>query len=142
MTNEIIAGVSRKLYQAFGNGYRIYKNDVKQGLTEPCFFIAILAPSHNPYLGRRRRIAVPLDVHYIPEDGGDNGTMADVGDRLFSELEYITDADGNMHRGRDMSYEIQDGVLHFFVTYAVILNEYDKGETMEILNLSESIKEE
>lgn len=138
MVNEIVAGVSAKLYETFGDGYRIYQNDISQGLSEPCFFLAVLSPSHTPYLGRRRKITVPLDVHFFPEDGGDNQEMARVGDLLFSALEFITTTDGaDSFRGREMSYEIQEGVLHFFVTYAVILNEIREEETMETLSLKE-----
>mgnify|MGYP001103703448 CR=1 FL=1 len=138
MVNEIVAGVSRKLSETFGDGYRIYQNDVSQGLSEPCFFLAVLSPSHTPYLGRRRKITVPLDVHFFPEDGGDNREMARVGDLLFSALEFISTTDGvDSFRGREMSYEIQEGVLHFFVTYAVILNEIREEETMETLSLKE-----
>ncbi len=46
-----------------------------------------------------------------------------------------------MFRGRQMRYEIQDGVLHFFVTYAVILNEIREEETMEILSLKEGTED-
>ncbi len=140
VVNEITAGVSLKLYETFGSSYRIYQNDVSQGLFEPCFFLAVLSPSHKPYLGRRRKITVPLDVHFFPEDAGNNREMARVGDLLFSALEFITTTDGqDVVRGRDMSYEVQDSVLHFFVTYSVLLNETPQKEEMESLSLKERV---
>ena len=53
MINEIIKGVSMKLNATFGAGYKIYQNDVEQGLKEPCFLIAVLQPEITPMLGRR-----------------------------------------------------------------------------------------
>lgn len=142
IVNEIVEGVSRRLNETFGDGYRIYQNDVRQGLLEPCFFLAVLAPSQQPYLGRRRKVTVPLDVHFFPEDEGDNRELTRVGDLLFSALELISTTDGvDLFRGRQMRYEIQDGVLHFFVTYAVILNEIREEETMEILSLKEGTED-
>ena len=142
IVNEIVEGVSRRLNETFGDGYRIYQNDVRQGLLEPCFFLAVLAPSQQPYLGRRRKVTVPLDVHFFPEDEGDNRELTLVGDLLFSALEFISTTDGvDLFRGRQMRYEIQDGVLHFFVTYAVILNEIREEETMEILSLKEGTED-
>ncbi len=135
MVNEIISGVSMKLNETFGDGYRIYKNDVSQGLVEPCFFIAALSPYHTPYLGKRRKITVPLDVHFFPVDGGDNDEMMQVGDRLFFALEFITTLEGDCFLGREMRYEIQDNVLHFFVTYSTILNEIVKENLMEDVNV-------
>lgn len=142
IVNEIVEGVSRRLNETFGDGYRIYQNDVRQGLLEPCFFLAVLAPSQQPYLGRRRKVTVPLDVHFFPEDEGDNRELTRVGDLLFSALEFISTTDGvDLFRGWQMHYEIQDGVLHFFVTYAVILNEIREEETMEILSLKEGTED-
>ena len=66
--------------------------------------------------------------------------MARVGDLLFSALEFITTTDGqDVVRGCDMSYEVQDGVLHFFVTYSVLLNEIQQKEEMESLSLKERV---
>ena len=38
-----------------------------------------------------------------------------------------------------MSYEVQDSVLHFFVTYSVLLNETPQKEEMESLSLKERV---
>ena len=135
MVNEIISGVSMKLNEVFGDSYRIYKNDVKQGLSEPCFFIAALAPFHSPYLGRRRKITIPLDVHFFPVDGGDNGEMMQVGDQLFFALEFIAVPEGDHFRGREMRYEIQENVMHFFVTYSMVLNELTEEAAMEDIRI-------
>lgn len=128
MLNDIVKGVAKQLGAVFGEGYRVYQNDVKQGLQEPCFFIAVLNPSLEPLLGSRRMKRVPLDVHYFPEDPGNNADLAETGDSLLEALEYITLPDGNLLRGTDMSYQVVDGVLHFFVSYNHTLNRAGPGE--------------
>ena len=47
MVNKIIQGVAAALKSI---GYPIYQDNVEQGLSSPCFFIATLAPSmvRNP----------------------------------------------------------------------------------------------
>lgn len=135
MIDEILSGVSIKLNSVFGDDYEVYVNDVNQGLSEPCFFIAVLSPSHAPLLGKRMKITMPLDVHYFPISDGDNYEMSRVGDQLFKALAFIkTPAFGSFH-GRQMRWQIYDGVLHFFVTYIVILNEIENKESMEKLNI-------
>lgn len=137
VANEIISAVSVRLAETF-DGYKIYQNDVQQGLKEPCFFIAVLNPMHTPFLARRRKITVPLDIHFFPERKGDNQTMCDVADQLIDALEYVATPDeADLLRANNMSYEIQDGVLHFFVTYAVVLNDYQPEDAMETLDLEE-----
>ena len=48
MIQEIIEGVAQALYQTFGDEYKIYENDVEQGLQEPCFFLGVLQPTLSP----------------------------------------------------------------------------------------------
>lgn len=117
MLNEIIKGVSMKLNTSFGDGYKIYQSDVKQGLKEPCFFIAVLQPELSPLLGTRRMNRNPLDVQYIPSGPGENAEMFSVAGKLVEVLEFITLPGGDLLHGTKMNYEVVDGVLHFFVNY-------------------------
>lgn len=133
MIGEIIKGVSVGLHAAFGEGYKTYHNDVKQSLKEPCFFIVPLAPSMSPLQLHRFLQTNPLDVQYFPRDGGDNAEMLAVAGELFGCLRLITLPDGGRLRGTEMSYEIVDGVLHFFVTYTCILHELCEDNRMELL---------
>ena len=117
MLNEIIKGVSMKLNATFGNRYKAYENDVKQGLKPPCFFIGVLKPGLSPLVGRRYLSTNPLDVRFIPADSGRNIEMFNIAAELLEALEYITLPDGDMLRGTGMNYEVVDGVLHFFINY-------------------------
>lgn len=140
MVNEIIKGVSVKLNTTFGDHYKIYRNDVKQGLKQPCFFIAVLKPELSPLIGRRYMSRNPLDVHYIPADSGNNAEMHTVADDLMESLEFITLPNGDQLHGTSMNFEVVDGVLHFFVNYNLPLIKLAEGTSMNTLNVAVGTK--
>ena len=135
MINEIIKGVSMKLNATFGAGYKIYQNDVEQGFKEPCFFIAVLKPDIAPLQKNRFMNRNPLDVHYFPTSGRNNSEMFKVAGDLMGCLEFITLPDGDVLHGTSMSYEVEDGVLHFFVNFNLTLSRPSEETPMETLNV-------
>lgn len=135
MLNEIIKGVSMKLKSTFGDKYRAYENDVKQGLKPPCFFIGVLNPALSPLIGKRYLSTNPLDVRFIPADGGRNSEMFSVAAELLEALEFITLPSGDLLHGTKMNYEIVDGVLHFFVNYNLTMIKPTDDPKMETLDL-------
>ena len=138
MLNEIIKGVSVRLYDSFGDAYRIYQNDVEQGLKEPCFFIQILEPSRSPLLGQRSMVRIPLDISYFPRRGGNNDEMLSVGWQLMEQLEYITLPNGDTVRGTKMTFEVVDGVLHFFVGYNMTILHPEDKQFMDTVDMDVS----
>jgi hypothetical protein len=136
MVNDIIKGIAKALSDMFGSDYRIYVENVPQGFEEPCFSIVPImgdrtAKSPNRYLSRNK-----FDIHYFPKDEHqEKREMLSVGESLFLSLEYINVLD-NLCRGTKMSYEIIDGVLHFFVNYDLFVVKDMSGvekPTMETL---------
>ena len=133
MINEIISGLTNGIYEEFGSGYKIYTEDVEQGLSEPCFFIAVLDARQVRIIGNRYMLTAVLDVHYFPSTKAKNKEMQDVASRLYKVLERITFLDGDMLNGFELKWEAVDEVLHFFVTYKPTMNylaapEEDMGE--------------
>jgi hypothetical protein len=53
MINSIIEAISVSLNGEFGDDYEIHMEEIKQGLKEPCFFIACLNPTNNLFMGKR-----------------------------------------------------------------------------------------
>jgi hypothetical protein len=132
MVNEILTGISVKLNQVFGDGFEIYGDtQVQQGLKEPCFFIAVLNPSQTKLLGQRYFREHPIDVHYFPEQSGNNIELHNVASELFEALEYITLLNGDLVHGTSMDYEIVDDVLHFRVNYNMFLRKDVELDPME-----------
>ena len=41
MINQLMGGISRLLYERFGEGTVIYQDAVPQGFQEPCFFLLL-----------------------------------------------------------------------------------------------------
>lgn len=138
MLNEIIKGVARRLNAAFGDEYTIYQNGVRQGWQEPCFFIGVLQPEQLPLLGGRARRRNPLVVQYFPQAAGDNAELLDTAERLLLELTYIRLANGDCLRGTGMRYEIADGVLHFFVSYNMLVEQTQAQVNMEDLTVEQN----
>lgn len=135
MINEIIQGVSIKLNAYFEGKYKIYQNDVEQGFTTPCFFITALKPDISPLQKNRYMSRNPLDVHYFPTNGRNNAEMYEVAGDLVKCLEYITLPNGDMFHGTSVSYQVEDGVLHFFINYNLTLYRPTDDPTMEELEV-------
>lgn len=126
MLNSLIDGIAIKLRETFGSDYRIHREDVEQGLKEPCFIIQVIEPMQSAKLPNRYLRQYSFDVLYFPKSTSKpKYEMYDVAEKLFIELEYITILD-NFCKGTKMQYEIVDNVLHFFVNY----NFYVKKEVV------------
>ncbi len=140
MVNKIIAGISIKLNQVFGEDYEIYTSEIKQGLKEPCFFIKCLDVNQNQVIGSRYFRSQPFDIHYFPKTEEDSELLETV-EKLFDTLEYITLEDGDLLHGSKMNGEVADDVLHFFVNYDLhVLKEKVKDEPMGTLYTKGMVK--
>jgi 3'-phosphoadenosine 5'-phosphosulfate (PAPS) 3'-phosphatase len=112
--NDVRYAVHAALDTAFPD-IPIMGEEIKQGLTPPCFFVKLLEPEQNQELGRRFFRYHPFDVHYFAPERR-NEDMLDMADRLTEVLQQIEVA-GRPVRGTKMRFEIVDEVLHFFVEY-------------------------
>ncbi len=129
MINKIVDGISKALNQEFGDEYEIYQNNVMQGLDEPCFFIAVLEPSKDQLLQNRFLQRNPFDVHYFPKRWDDNREMQEAAERMLDCLEWII-LEEPIH-GTEIRWQIEDGVLHFFVSYNVVRNRMIQKDLMQ-----------
>lgn len=140
MVNDVFDGISIKLNEEFGDSYPIYSEQVDQHFTEKCFYIDLLKPLIQPYVGDRYLRIYPFDIRFYPiENNNMNVQMCDVADKLIEVLRYIT-VDGNLVRGINMNYEIVDDVLHFMVQYNIIVKRIKEQEFMETYDLDQFVK--
>ena len=130
MINEILKGIAQALRDEFGESLNIYLNEVEQGLIEPCFFIMVLNPDVKQVLGRRYVLNCPVSVQFI--SGEDREVINDTGSRLFNCLELIS-VSGDLARGRNMEYSVNEDILTFTVTYNIYFYKKQKKESMESL---------
>lgn len=138
MINELITSISQALDTAFSN-VEIHTDEIKQGLTEPCFFIMLLQPKQEQILGPRYYREQSFDIHYFPKTDN-TAQLNEVSDRLMDTLEYIG-FDGGLLRGTKMKSEIVAGILHFFIDYNFyIVKEQANSEYMEQLKVKGKVK--
>ena len=135
MVNQIIEGVASSLYESLGEGYTIFRHDLRQGLEPPCFLILAVGPSLDPQPNNVDRLTVPLDISFFPEDGGDNTGMYQVGLKVMEAAELIPLTKDKRLRGLRRSMDIVDGVLHVAVTYEVFLRKVEEVDPMKTLDL-------
>lgn len=114
-------------------GFEIFQNRVEQGFETPCFFISVLKPEASPLLGQRSMRRYALDIQYFPTETRKNDEMYQVADRLMESLEFIRLPEGDLLHGTHISYEVVDGVLHFFVIYTLSMYRPAESTYMETL---------
>lgn len=142
MIDDLINGISVKLYELFGDGYDIEIDELPQGFAPPGFWITALKQSQAAGLDNRYRRKYHFDVLYYPRIDTESQTreISAVAEALLLGLEYIT-AGGNLVRGTDISYEVQDNVLHFFITFDLFVEKVrDKVDLMGELVQTQHLK--
>lgn len=143
MINKIIDGISAALDAEFNttaDGYEIYTENIKQGLSEPCFSIVCLNPRMEQFLGKRYFKQNQFCIHYFPKADEKNYESLMVIERLFDCLELIT-VNGDLCRGTGMNVEMADGVVSFMVNYDMFM--YKQGEStpaMETYSVDTDVK--
>lgn len=133
MVTDIVNGISVKLNKTFGDDFTTYSKNTEQGLHEPCFFIQLLTVLNTPFVGKRKRKDFPFDIHYFPVNDADNEAMIEIGEKMADSMEFITLLNGDVMHGKDISFQIIDGVLHFNITYSVFQNEINTESSMETI---------
>ena len=140
MENKIITGISQKLFETFGLDYKIYTENVEQFLNPPCFYVELLQSSMQQIVSRRYRLENLFDIHFFTNENEPKNDFRRVADILYDALEYIS-VESDLVRGLGMHYEIVDDVLHFFVSYNLILiKTLEPEEKMETLKTRGEIK--
>lgn len=131
----------------------IYKEKIVQGMKKPCFFIWVMDVSQEKIMRNVYTRDYQMNIRYHPEekDTKTYETLADIGNKL---LEYLTQIevpiflgrydnegepieDMKPIRGSQMSFEIKEDVLQFYVTYSIkakqLVDEVPGMESLEII---------
>ena len=141
MLNEIVNGIGLKLSKSF-NGIDIHKEELEQGFEEPCFFIDLLNPSEKQIIGNRYLRSYLFDIVYFPKKKSSE-EIFEVLDKLYSVLEYIELDDGTLIRGIERSSREEDRILHFFITYEMVIYKLDEEKPkMKKLDVNNGLKED
>ncbi len=141
MIEFIINAIALAINKKFGDSYKIYKDEIKQGLQEPCFFICCLNPTNDLFRDRRYFRKNSFVIQYFPLDKlSPKAECNAVADALYLCLEWIT-VNGDLTMGTKMNYEIVDGILNFFINYDMFMIVENETVPMEILSIQTTEKE-
>lgn len=127
--NDIIDGIAKAIYNEFGEGYTIYKEQVPQNAETPCFFILCTYNSLNRFRGKRYKVRNHYVIQYIPPDDADIRTECyDVSQRLSLCLEFVGSGDG-LIKGNNMSSTTTEDLLEFTVDFDLFAVRDETPET-------------
>lgn len=141
MINTIIQSISITLDAEFNEkNYNFHMEEVKQGLKEPCFFIACVNPTTKLFLGKRYFRKNQFVIQYFPESKTNWQSECNaVAERMIWCLEYITTTTGDTFRGTNINYQVIDGVLNFFVNYDCFVYRVEQNEPMESMSTDTTV---
>ena len=141
LVNETIKGIANKLYNLFGGSYKIYSENIKQELKNPCFNIVTLSVGRRDLVGERYIYEQSFDIHFFPRKLGCRDEMLEIRDTLLHNLRFIKLLDDSYLYGTNIRGEIVEDVLHIFVNYDSIIVDVKKvNEYMGNLEINGGIK--
>lgn len=127
--NDIIAAISIKLNEMFGDQYRIYDDKIPQGFKEPAFLILFLSLEQVQQVGNRWRINTLFNIQYFPQNG--RVEASDMTLKVQQALKEIELLNGNIMRGTNANSEVVDGIAHNFVNFNFFLKEVEMQDFVE-----------
>lgn len=120
LVNDVINAITVELHDKFGDGYTYYREDVEQNVRKPSFLVRALNPMARVFNQWVIEWTVPMTIHYFTgkENTFDaNQDCLDIAENLFTRLNVLDREGKPWLRGKDISWEIVEGVLQFFITY-------------------------
>lgn len=124
-----IAVEVRKAVSGAFPGVPIYTETVRQGASEPCFYVRLSSEDRRKELGRRYRHTYVFEIRYCPspEDADETGR---VGGELLSCLELLPESGA---RGRKLDMKTKGKELFATVMYRFCAQEEepDGGAVMQ-----------
>lgn len=121
MVNNCFNWITVALHNEFGSDYKFYVEEIEQNVKKPCFVVGTLNPLVKARSPVKYRRVVPIVLYYFTNKENTVDAKRDcyeIAERLFDSLEYLRADDDVIIRGSDISWEVVEGVLQFFVTYS------------------------
>lgn len=143
MTNTVINAITQTLHSIFGDDYHYYKEEINQNIEYPCFVVQPLEPSVRSTNRYRYIQTIPLVIYYFGEknDSSNHEKCYDISSTLWHKLEYLPLDDDTLIRGYNVSWEINEGVLQFYITYRIVMiGDMPDTTDMEILKTTQKTK--
>lgn len=144
LAGDLIKSALARRLAALFPGITIYKEKVEQGLKYPSFFILQLNVTQEGDLRPYKWLNFQMNIRYRPtkDYNSKRSELDQLGLDMIDGLEEV-EVEGKPLRGRDMNYEIIDGVLQFFINFRMrVKKEQEAGQKMLELENSVYVKEE
>ena len=132
-------GITKALYDAYK--VTVYLQWKENKMKFPCFLVSVADSNHDLHVSKLYDRKLDYTVKYflndesIPVDYRKD--LLQIGEQLYDILEYVKVGD-RITRGEGMKYNENDGVLHFIVTYEMLLHkEAKRVPAMERLQVNE-----
>ena len=118
---EVVSAISKNIRSGFSKQEikAIYKNMPQQNTQKPYAFIHQISSDHQNEMRNRANWTFMLDVRVHPDDKQTDVQSwgRQIALRLIDILNIII-ISGQAVKARSIQYKVEDGVLHFIVSYA------------------------
>lgn len=135
MVNDLFDWITIALYNKFGDDYKYYVEEVEQNTSKPCFVVGALEPIVRRQSPVRYDRVFPIVIYYFTDKDSTSQAKRDcydVAEKLLEALEEINNTEGDvLIRGYNISWEIVEGVLEFFINYRFYTYREVESEVME-----------
>lgn len=132
MINKVVSGVCIALYKTFGDKYSIYKEEIKQGLQEPCFFVDCIIPKRTKVLNNRYYRENTFSINYFPKSNNYRKECNEVLEKMYGALEYIM-VDNSLVMGKNLNFDFSDGVMIVTINFDFHTFEYTKDKENNLM---------
>lgn len=122
----MINDITKKIHDTFGNGYRIYTENVEQGLKTPCFSVLHLSTKGGRYLQDRNRNVHQFMIQYIPSTKKAYSECSEMLNKLMLILVDV----GNYHATK-INGEIVNEILNVELVYTEFVQKTNDVENMQ-----------
>lgn len=137
MVNQDLQAIVSKLNSKYNCD--IWIDKIKQGFTEPCFFIRLIKSSEKKIMDNRFIRKNNYMISYFNDDY--NEDLYEKINELHDLLDFISLENGDLIRGIDANSEVIDGIIHFNISYNyTVIKEKEKEPLMGELNYTGGLK--
>ena len=127
-TNIVLDGITLALRTAFPDS-QIESNRIEQGLVSPAFIVLLVSEEQTARVGRHWHRRTRFDISYFPKEKSEE--CYDVANEFYGVLEFITLPGEDLLPGVDISFEVTENILHFFISYSHYVSADIDEEAME-----------
>ena len=143
MVNKVLNAITEALNAEFGSNYRIYTEDVPQGLEPPCFLVtSAITPTRQKQTHVTYLYSPQFVIQYFP--GSENGYRSEIHnviDRLDECLENISVTWATKKTKKTLTettdVAIVDGVLSYTIRVPDVYFKIEGGDLMEEIQSQE-----